>query len=183
MDSFEVNKIAGAVLFCILVILGLNNLGNILIKPKKLAENAYHIDVPDAPEPGKGAKTPAAAEPDKPVALLLASADVKKGEASFKKCATCHTPEKGGANKVGPNLFDIVGSNKARTAGFAYSSGMQGKGGAWTYDEIYAFIKDPKAFVPGTKMSFAGIKKSEERADIIAYLRGLSDAPKPLPTN
>lgn len=183
MDSFELNKVAGAVLFCVLIILGVNNLGDNLVKPKKLAENAYHVDVPDAPEPGKGTATVAVSEPDKPIAELLATADLKKGEASFKKCATCHTSEKGGANKIGPNLWDIVEGNRARTAGFAYSTGMQAKGGSWSYEDIYTFTKNPKAFVPGTKMSFAGIKKAEERADIIAYLRSLSDSPKPLPSN
>ncbi|MCW5731931.1 MAG: cytochrome c family protein [Alphaproteobacteria bacterium] len=180
MDSFELNKIAGAVLFCMLVIVGLHNLGNILVAPKKLAENAYKVEVPET----EGAATAtAAAEPAKPIAELLAAADAKRGEVQFRKCATCHTPDKGGANRVGPNLWDIVGNKMAHIDGFAYSNNLAGKGGTWGYEELSAFIANPRAFIPGTKMAFAGIRKPEERADLLAYLRTLSDSPKPLPGN
>lgn len=181
MDSFELNKIAGAVLFCMLVIAGVNNLGDILIAPNKLTENAYKVDVPEeavAGNAGQGAKPE---EPVKPIAELLASADAKKGEAAFKKCAACHTAEKGGPNKIGPNLWGIVGAKRAHIDGFAYSSALQGKSGEWDYDSLFQFITNPKGFVPGTKMAFAGIRKVDERADIIAWLRTLSDNPLPLP--
>lgn len=179
MDSFEINKIAGAILFAMLVIVGVHNLGNILIAPKKLTENAYKVEVPEEAAPA--AATAGPAEPEKPIAALLAAADVKRGETSFKKCATCHTPEKGGANRVGPNLWDVVGAKKGHIAGFAYSTALTGKGGEWDYEALNQFIANPKGYINGTKMSFAGIKKPEERADLIAYLRSLADSPKPLP--
>ncbi|MDS7595778.1 cytochrome c family protein [Agrobacterium tumefaciens] len=120
-----------------------------------------------------------------PIAQLLASADAAKGETAFKKCTACHTGESGGANKVGPNLFDIVNRPIASHAGFSYSAGMKdfAKGGSekWDYDHLSYFIEAPKKHVPGTAMGFAGIKKETERADLIAYLRTLSANPAPLP--
>lgn len=179
MDSFELNKIAGAALFALLIIMGVNQVGNMVVHPKKLAEAAYKIDVPDAPAAG-GAPA-AAEEQDPPVAGLLTAANVDAGKKAFGKCASCHGTEKGGPAKVGPNLFDIVGGPKAHMAGFAYSDGLKKTEGAWTYDNLYAFLKNPKAYAPGTKMAYAGSKSPKERADLIAYLRSLSDSPKPLP--
>lgn len=179
MNSFELNKIAGAVLFCLLIIMGVSQVGNMLVHPKKLAEAAYKIEVPDAPAAG-GAPA-AAEEQDPPVATLLAAASADNGKKAFSKCAACHSVEKGGAAKVGPNLFDVVGGPKGHMAGFAYSDAIKKTGGEWSYDNLYAFLKNPKAYAPGTKMAFAGSKSPKERADLIAYLRSLSDSPKPLP--
>jgi cytochrome c len=179
MNSFELNKIAGAVLFCLLIIMGVSQVGNMLIAPRKLAETAYKIDVPDAPATGG---TPAAAEEqDPPVATVLASANADAGKKAFGKCAACHSVDKGGPAKVGPNLYDIVMAPKGHMQGFAYSDGLKKTGGEWTYDSLYAFLKNPKAYAPGTKMAYAGSKSAKERGDLIAYLRSLSDSPKPLP--
>lgn len=179
MDSFELNKIAGAALACLLVITGLNQIGNMVIHPKKLAEQAYKIDVPDQP-PAGGAATPAAAEPEQPVGPLLAAASVEAGQKAAAKCAACHSFDKGGANKVGPNLFGVVGASKGHMANFAYSDGLKKTGGEWSFDSLFKFIGNPKAYAPGTKMAFAGIKSAKERADLIAYLNAQSDSPKPL---
>jgi cytochrome c len=121
-----------------------------------------------------------------PIATLLASADPAAGETVFKKCASCHTPEKGGANKVGPNLWDIVNRPIASHEGFSYSAGMttfsEGHKIVWDFDHLSFFLEAPKKHVPGTAMGFAGLKKNDERANLIAYLRTLSDNPAALPT-
>lgn len=179
MDSFELNKIAGAALFCLLIIVGVSQLGNILIQPKPLAEAAYKIDVPDDGSAPAAAAAPQ--EQDPPVGPLLASADVEAGKKSFAKCAACHTPDKGGANKVGPNLYNIVGASKGHLDSFSYSDAIKKTEGDWTYDNLYAFLKNPRGYAPGTKMAFAGIKSTNERANLIAYLRTLADNPQPLP--
>ncbi|WP_292680933.1 cytochrome c family protein, partial [Mesorhizobium sp.] len=121
----------------------------------------------------------------KPIAELLATANVEQGAAVFKKCQACHSGEKGGPNKVGPDLWDLIDRPVAEHEGFAYSAGMKefSKGGAekWTYDNLNHFITSPKKLVKGTAMGFAGLPKDEDRANVIAYLRTLSDNPKPLP--
>lgn len=121
-----------------------------------------------------------------PIATLLASADAGAGEAVFKKCASCHTSEKGGPNKVGPGLWDIVNRPIASHEGFSYSAGMttfsEGHKVLWDYDHLNFFLEAPKKHVPGTAMGFVGLKKNDERANLIAYLRTLSDNPVALPT-
>lgn len=179
MDSFELNKIMGAVLATCLVLLTLNISANALFSPAAPAKQGFAIAVPDAPASGQPA---APAEPEKPIAAVLASATVEKGMAAAKKCASCHTFEKGGPNRVGPNLYDIMTRGHATVTGFNYSAGMQAlKGHNWSYDELDKFLANPKAAVKGTTMSFAGINRQSERADLIVYLRSLSDNPPPLP--
>jgi cytochrome c len=115
------------------------------------------------------------------IAALLAAADMDAGAKISKKCAACHSFNKDGKNKVGPNLWDIVGKSIAGGEGYKFSGALAGMGGEWTYDNLDAFLTKPKDFAPGTKMSFAGIKGAGDRANLIAFLRGLSDDPKPLP--
>ncbi|MCP5367228.1 MAG: cytochrome c family protein [Hyphomicrobiales bacterium] len=166
-----------------------NAAGNFLvaIPAPDHGEGAAHevADKGDAGDKGaakdeKATETAAAEDPGKALAMI-GDADVDKGRKLFKKCAACHTPDQGGKNKVGPNLWDIVGRPKASHEGFKYSDGMQGKGGEWTFEDLNHFLAKPKDFVPGTKMAFAGLKKDGDRAEVLAYLRTLSDSPKPLP--
>jgi cytochrome c len=178
MDSFELNKILGAVLGTCLVLLALNITANALFAPHKPAKPGYDIAVQEAPAGGKPGQ-PAA--PEEPIAKLLASADAGRGEASAKKCVACHTFGKGEPNRVGPNLWGIVGRAKASVAGFNYSAAMKGKGGNWTIEELNTYLLNPKAMVPGTNMNFAGIPRGSERADLLTFLNSKADNPAPLP--
>ena len=127
---------------------------------------------------------PAAAAKVEPIETRLKTADAARGQKDFSKCASCHTGEKGGGNKVGPNLWGVLGGPKAHLEGFKYSGAMADRGKAgekWTFADLDKFLTDPKAFVPGTAMGFAGLKDPGDRADVILYLHSLSDDPVPLP--
>jgi cytochrome c len=179
MDSFELNKILGAVLGTCLILLVTSFAASALFAPNKPEKPGFEIAVK---EEAAGGEKAAAAAPSEPIEKLLQTASVQKGEQAAKKCAACHDFTKGGPNKVGPNLFGIVGDKKGEGRGFNFSAAMKAKGGTWTIDDLSQFIDNPKGFIPGTAMGFAGIQKGSERADVIAYLNSLSDSPQPLPT-
>lgn len=176
MNSFELNKVLGAILGTCLILLALNIGAGAIFTPEKPAKPGYAVVVKEGPAKGE------AKEPEKPIAVLLASASVEKGQATAKQCQACHTFEKGGPNRVGPNLYGIVGSTRGEGRnGFNFSAAMKVKGGKWTDDDLNKFLTSPKGFVPGTAMTFAGLSRDTQRADVIAYLHTLSDNPVPLP--
>jgi cytochrome c len=178
MNSFETNKILGAILFTCLGLVALNIIAGALFAPEIAAKPGYEIAVTAAPSEGAKAAAPA----EVPIEQALASADPKRGESTTKICQTCHNLTKGAGPKIGPDLWDVVGRPKGSVAGFAYSEAMKSKGGDWTVGDLSSFLTNPRGFVPGTKMTFAGLPREDQRADVIAYLNSLSDHPKPLPT-
>jgi len=177
VNSFELNKIALALLLTVLVIFGISDLSKVIFKEEALTSNAYPIMVETTSE--TAAPVEVVEGPSLPDLLAVASVD--KGANVFKKCKACHTTDNGGKNLVGPNLWDIVGYAKGARDGFAFSSALTAVGGEWTYEDLDAFLKKPSKFVPKTKMSFAGLKKTSDRANVILYLRALSDTPVDLP--
>lgn len=177
MDSFEWNKIAGWVLTAAIAVLGLTIVTGMVFEQEAPEKAGFAVEAVE-----EAAAAGPAAEAEKPIAFYLASADPAKGEATFKKCGACHTATKGGAAGIGPNLYGIVGNVHAHMPGFGYSDVMLAKKGQpWSWDELSEWIKSPKTYMPGNKMSFAGIGKPEERANLLAYLNQNSDKPLPLP--
>ncbi len=183
MDSFELNKIIGAILGTLLFVMGVGFLAEAVYQP--IEDRGPGLSLAEAEvagEHGGGAAEPAA--PEVPLGVLLASADATAGEASVKKCASCHNFDEGGSNKTGPLLYGVVGRLIGSHEGFAYSPAMEehkAKGDLWSYENLNAFITAPKTFTPGTKMSFSGVKDPVERANILAYLQSLSPSPVPFP--
>jgi cytochrome c len=177
MDSFELNKIMGAILGTCLGLLSLNIAANAIFHPATPAKPGYEIVLSEQPARDQKA-APAQQEP--PIAELLAKADVARGQTSANKCVACHTFDKGGRNLVGPNLYGILGREKGSEAGFNYSAGFRKMKGPWTAQELSDFVKNPKGMVPGTNMTFAGISRAGERADLIAFLNSKSDNPQNL---
>ncbi len=178
--SFEANKIAGAILGAMILAMLSGILANILVHPLPLEKPAYAIaggETAAAPSEAAGGSN---AGPE-PVAPLLASADVNAGKDKAKLCITCHTFDKGGPNRIGPNLYAVVGDGIAHDrGGFAFSDALKSKGGSWTVDSLNTWLWKPQSFAKGTKMTFVGLPKAQDRANVIAYLNSLSDSPKPL---
>ena len=179
MDELGFNKLFAGILLAGLLLMAGIKLADVLVPHSELAQNAYVIEVPE------GGTTAVEAPKDtgpEPILALLASADAVAGEKLAKKCTACHVFDQGGANKVGPALWNIVNADKGAVDGFGYSNALVDFGGQWDYTALNAFLKKPKAYISGTKMNFAGLKKPSDRANMIAYLRQQASAPVPLPT-
>ena len=181
MDSFELNKIMGAVLGTLLFVMGAGFVAEAIYHPIEGRGPGYNLPEPEVAEHG-GA--PVDAAPEVPLGVLLASADATRGAAAVKKCAGCHNFGEGEGNKQGPHLYDVVGRPEGSVSDFGYSDALlahNAAGDIWTYENLNAFLTKPADYAPGTKMTFAGVRSAEERADILAYLQTLSAEPKPFP--
>jgi len=179
MNGFEFNKLFAAILVAMLVAMLAGFVARKAVHSEHLAKNAYVVE---------GVAASSSAMPEMampagpgPIAPLLAKASAEAGQKTARVCGTCHSFGKGEPAKIGPNLYDIVGAKHAHMAGFDYSDAMKSMAGTWTFEELNEFLYNPRAHVPGTKMTFAGIKNDQDRANVIAWLRTLSDNPVPLP--
>ncbi|SFR96143.1 c-type cytochrome [Sphingomonas jatrophae] len=174
MDD-RANTIAGWVLMGGIAALGLTLVTGEYFHGERPEKMGYVVEGVEA-EGGEGG-----GEAEKPIEFYLASADVAKGAEVFKKCAACHTDTKGGANGVGPNLWGTVGKPHGHVAGFPYSDALKSVPGNWDWTALNSWLTSPKKYAPGTKMTFAGLSKPEDRANVIAYLNSTSDSPLPMP--
>lgn len=179
MNSFEFNKMFAAILVALLVAMFAGFVADKVVKPTALEKNSYVVEGVAA----SSSAAPEAAAPKgpEPIAPLLAKASAEAGQKAARVCGACHNFAKGEPAKIGPNLYDIVGAKPANMPGYSYSEGMKKMTGTWSYEDLNEFLYNPRAHTPGTKMTFAGIKNDQERANVIAWLRTLSGSPVPLP--
>lgn len=179
MGGIEFNKIFAAILIAGIIAMFSGFVADKLTHPHELKENAFKIEGVETA--GGGPKKEKLAEP---ILALIKDADIARGQKISKACAACHSFNSGGANGIGPNLYNVLGAKKQSVAGFKYSGVLNSNGEeAWTYQALNKFLWKPKKYAPGTKMNYIGLKKPEDRAAIVAYLRTLSSSPKALPSN
>ena len=179
MDSFEFNKIAAAVLVTILLVIGIKEVAHVIFHVEKPKQSAYKIEGVET-KANTGLVTLKKEVQLSPITPMLASASIDAGKNKFKKCAACHSAVKGGPNKIGPALWNIVNTRSASQADYKYSSALKAHGKDWTFEELNKFLIQPTKYIKGTKMAFAGLRKDTDRADVIAYLNSISDNPAPL---
>ena len=182
MSGLEVNKILASIFVAFIVISLISILGDAIINGKnnEQVKNAYYIDITEMKTSNAVANTENE-EISEQISMFLTSASFEKGEKLFKKCSACHSYEKGSANKVGPNLWNIINRPKASIQDFTYSKALAEFSGNWGYEELNQFLFKPKEYIPGTKMNFSGLNKEKDRADLLLFLREQADIPADLP--
>ena len=180
MDSFEVNKIIAAVLLVALLVIGIGKIADIVFFIEKPEKAGYKVELPDTTE-NSSQSVKAAEVEEVDISALLALGTVEHGEKVFKKCTACHVVNKGGANKIGPALYGVLGRQVAAISDYKYSKAMAGYDKSWTFEEMNGYLRKPQSYIKGTKMAFAGLRKEKDRASVILYLNQNSDNPLPLP--
>ena len=179
MDSFEVNKIIAAVLLVALLVIGIGKIADVVFFIKKPEKAGYKVELPDTENSSQSVKVADIEEVD--ISALLALGTIDHGEKVFKKCTACHVVNKGGANKIGPVLYGVLGRQVAAIGDYKYSKAMSNYDKKWTFEEMNGYLKKPQTWIKGTKMSFAGLRKEKDRASVILYLNQYSDNPLQLP--
>jgi cytochrome c len=179
MDSFELNKIIAAILMVALLVIGLGKIADGIFHVKKPERPGYQVEVESQSTSSATQVTEIGEKID--IAAIMALGDVASGEAIFKKCAACHSIKKGGANKIGPALYGVVGSKVGSASDYKYSNALASYGKEWTFEELNGFLTKPGSYLKGTKMSYAGLRKEADRASVIKYLNQNSDNSIPLP--
>ncbi len=181
MDSFEINKIVASILLIALLIIGIGKISDLVFQVDKPEIAGYKVEVSENGTSGQivDDKTEQVEEVD--ISSLLALGDLTHGEKVFKKCSACHSINKGGENKIGPALYNVLGRQVGGVSNYKYSSALVEYGKSWTFEEMNGFLKKPATYIKGTKMAFAGLRKEKDRASVIIYLNQNSDSPIPLP--
>jgi len=179
MDSFEVNKIIAAILLIALIVIGIGKISDMAFHVEKPEKSAYKVEIQETVSTTNSNKEKVIEKVD--ISALLAKGDVKHGEKVFKKCAACHLVNKGGANKIGPALYGIIGRKVASKEDYKYSKAMAEYNKNWTFEEMNGYLRKPQSYIKGTKMAFAGLRKDKDRASVILYLNQNSDNPLKLP--
>lgn len=179
MDSFEINKIIAAVLLVALLVIGIGKVSNILFYVEKPKTPGYAVEVEQTS--GSSITTTEVVEKVVDIAALMALGDVASGEKIFKKCAACHSINKGGKHKIGPALYNVVGRKVGGVEDYKYSKALIAYEKEWTFEELNGFLIKPAKHIKGTKMAYAGLRKEADRASVIKYLNANSDSPLPLP--
>ena len=179
MDSFEINKIVAAVLMVALLVIGIGKLSNVIFHVEKPKTPGYVVEVEQATT--VSSSTEKAVEQKVDIAALMAMGDIALGEKVFKKCSACHMIASGGKNMIGPNLWSVIGRTAGSVSDYKYSKAMVAYGKEWSFEEMNSYLIKPQAYVKGTKMAFAGLRKEKDRASVILFMNSKSSSPKPLP--
>ena len=179
MDSFEINKIVAAVLMVALLVIGISKISDVIFHVDKPEKPGYVVEVEQVETASVSTETTTKDEVD--IVALMAMGDVASGEKIFKKCAACHSINKGGKNNIGPALYNVVGRKIGGVADYKYSKALVAYGKEWSFEELNGFLIKPAKWIKGTKMAYAGLRKESDRASVIKYLNQNSDSPKPLP--
>ena len=179
MDSFELNKIIAAILMVVLLIIGINKISNVIFYVEKPKTPGYAVEVEQVVSTSTSTENTAVEKID--ISSLMAMGDVVAGKKIFKKCAACHSITKGGKNKIGPALYNVVGRKVGEVTDYKYSKALAAYDKEWNFEELNGFLIKPAKYIKGTKMAYAGLKKEKDRASIIKYLNQNSDSPVPLP--
>ena len=180
MDSFELNKIIAAVLMTVLIVIGINKLGDSIFHVEKPKQSAYKVEGVELISV-TGTTTEVKEVVELNIKEILALGDVAHGEKVFKKCSACHMIASGGKNMIGPNLWSVIGRTAGSVSDYKYSKAMVAYGKEWTFEEMNSYLIKPQAYVKGTKMAFAGLRKEKDRASVILFMNSKSSSPKPLP--
>ena len=181
MDSFEINKIIAAVLLTTLIVIGIGKFTDILFHVEKPKQSAYLVEGLETASTTVSSETSEKVVEVVDIKALLAMGDLAHGEKVFKKCSACHMIVSDGKNMIGPNLWGVIGRQAAVISDYNYSKAMKDYGKEWSFEEMNAYLIKPQAYIKGTKMAFAGLRKEKDRASVILYMNSKSDAPKPLP--